>query len=268
MITNFGHHNSLPGVNLPNVQEVVANGSIVWGRLDHMHFYPGVIDGSSVDPGNVSHTGHLRPGLILGRQDGVTGKWKPFDIDATDGTQYPAGILLTGQRTDGRDRFMGWILVGGFIRAGGITIADSQTQGIVGHELEQYVRKYLGARFIFDDLIAPNREVVSPLTDDITLTAKDSGSRFLVSGNTAKVVTLPEPIQGVTYKFNVVGGTGSLKIEGVGATDLIVFNNAGAKSVTLGTASEIIGGSFEVIGLDGKWLIVPNLWEAQTVTVA
>ena len=59
-------------------------------------------------------------------------------------------------------------------------------------------------------------------------------------------------------------------VRSAAAGDLIAFNNAAADSVAFSTASEKIGGFFEVIGLDNaSWMVIPRLGQdSQTVTIA
>ncbi|MGK3946106.1 head decoration protein, partial [Streptomyces caeruleatus] len=85
----------------------------------------------------------LRPGLLLGYNP-TTRQWAHFDPAATDGTQTPAGVLLTATKTtingSNFDRFNGVILVRGMIRAAGLSIANTATQGIVGNANEWLIR--------------------------------------------------------------------------------------------------------------------------------
>jgi hypothetical protein len=273
-ITNFDFHNIMPGQQLPPVQEVVARGSIMWGPMTHQQFFPGIIDGTSRDAGNTGYTNVLRPGLLLGRVAG-TKKYKQFDPTATDGTQKVAAVLLHAVKvqmdsTD-RDRFMGYVLIRGGLRTGGIQLASSSNYGIVGNANEWLIRRQMDSRFIFDDMpegYSFGGSFVDLSAATLTLTELMTGTEVFCTGATAKTITLPaSPKRGLRYTVYNTGGA-DLTLTCATADIMIAYNDATADSVALSTASELIGGSFEVIGTGTAWMVVPRLWEGQTATVA
>lgn len=273
-ITNFNFHNLAPGQQLPGVQEVVAKSSVLWGRLDHQIFYPAVVDGSSRDAGNTGYTNVLRPGLLMG-QVTATGKWKQYDPTAVDGTQVPSGVLLHAvsmqmNATD-YDRYLGYILIRGFIRAGGISLASTSNYGIVGNASEWLIRRQMNSRFVFDDRVQGyelDQNIIDLSAATLTLTETMAGTMVVCTGATAKTVTLPaSPKRGLQYVVYNSGG-GNLTITCATPDIMVILNDEAADSVTLSTPSELIGNSFQVIGTGTKWLVVPRLWEAHTVTPA
>jgi hypothetical protein len=265
-----------PGHYLTPFQEVVNSTNITWGRLDQQIYLPVVIDGSSRDAGNTNFTDVLRPGLLLGKASSGADKNKMFqwNPDATDGSEYIAGVLMSAQKmqlmgTD-QDRYMGYVLFGGCVKAAGICVASSSSDGIVGNALEWLIRRQMNRSFVFDDIPSgynPGTHVRT-VTASLTVTEAMAGTMFLSAGAGAVTFTLPAtPKRGLEYTFyNTVNQN---MIVTCATTDIMItLNDAAADSVTLSTASEMIGGSFRVIGDGTKWVVIPSLWEAQTVTVA
>ncbi len=273
-ITNFDFHNLMPGQQLPPVQEVTTKGSVLWGPIHHQQFFPGIIDGTARDAGNTGYTNVLRPGLLLGRVSG-TKKYKQYDPTATDGTQNVAAVLMHAVKvqmdsTD-RDRFMGYVLIRGGVRSKGIQLASSSSDGIVGNASEWVIRRQMDTRFIFDDrpegyALSNNFMDLSAAT--LTLTEAMVGVEVFCTGTTAKTITLPaSPKRGLRYTvYNT--DNGNLTLTCATADIIIGLNDTAADSVALSTANELTGGSFEIIGTGTKWMVVPRLWEAQTVTLA
>src|SRR5215472_8279163 len=114
-----------------------------WGPTGMGLITPGYIASTALDPGNTGSTFELRPGLVLG-QIAASAQWTTYSPANTDGSEVPAGILITSVRmTDiltqqGQARFYG-ILVGGPVQAA----------KCIG--LDQYARSMMGLRFAFDD---------------------------------------------------------------------------------------------------------------------
>ena len=108
------------------------------------------------------------------------------------------------------------------------------------------------------------------LTAARTLVAAESGSYIHNVGMTAAVtLTLPAISTGPFY-FKIIQGAGyAITVTAATADTIITFNDATADSVTFSTASEIIGGHFEVICDGTSLFVLPILAsEAQTVTIA
>lgn len=273
-MVNFEFHNMMPGQQNAQVNEVVARGSITWGPQKAQYFYPGVIAGTTRDAGNTGFTDVLRPGLLMGYNP-TARKWAHFDPAATDGTQTPAGVLLTATKVTingtNFDRFNGIILVRGMIRAAGLSIAASATQGIVGNANEWLIRNALDQNFVFDDRVQgyrPDQAVQFVSAATLTITEVMAGTKFILTGATNKTLTLPAtPKLGLRYSvFNK--GAGTVLVNSVTADILTTLNDETADSVALSTASQIIGGGFDIMGDGARWLIIPQVYSGQTVTVA
>jgi hypothetical protein len=53
-----------------------------------------------------------------------------------------------------------------------------------------------------------------------------------------------------------------------GTPDIITtLNDEAADSVALSTANQIIGGGFDILGDGARWLVLPQVYSGQTVTV-
>jgi hypothetical protein len=273
---SFDMFGTMPGNFMAPFQEVVNSTNITWGKLDQQIYLAAVVDGSSRDAGNTNFTDVLRPGLLLGKvtSGADIGKLKQWNPDATDGTQKIVGVLMSAQKiqlmgTD-QDRYGGYILFGGCVKASGLCIASSTSDGIVGSSLEFVIRRQMAMAFRFDDDPAgyvPG-QITSVVTADRTLVESEAGQLFVTNGAGAVTFTLPAtPKRGLEYTFyNAVDQN---MIITCATTDiLIAYNDIAADSVALSTTSEKVGGSFRVIGTGTKWLVIPNLWEAQTPTIA
>ena len=261
-----------PGHYMTPFQEVVNSTNITWGRLDQQIYLATVIDGTARDAGNTNFTDVLRPGLLVGKIT-ATGKVKQWNPAATDGSQKIVGVLMSAQKMQlmgaDQDRFIGYVLYGGCVKAKGIVIASSTSDGIVGNALEYVIRRQMAMAFRLDDDPAgyiPG-QVVTTVTDNTTVSEAQAGQMFVTNGAGAISFTLPSPKQGLEYSFyNAVDQNMTITCA---TTDvLIVYNDIAADSVALSTASEKVGGSFRVIGTGTKWIVIPSLWEAQTVTPA
>jgi hypothetical protein len=116
------------------------------------------------------------------------------------------------------------------------------------------------------------RTVVTAKTTAYTITAADSGKVLTNRGAGASVTfTLPTVaagFAGVDLTIMAVVAAQNVVIAAQTAGQLIAFNDAAADSVTISTAGEIIGASVRCICDGTSWLLIPNLWEGQTVTIA
>lgn len=275
MTYSFDMSNLLGGHYATPFNEVVNPTNITWGRLDQQVFLPVIIDGSARDAGNTNFTDVLRPGLLLGKitSGADAGKFKQWNPDATDGSQKICGVLLGAQKMQllgsDYDRATGYVLFSGNLKASGLMIASSSTPGIAGSSLEWMIRRQLAQSFRLDDDPSgyfPGQNQVS-VSASTTVTEAMAGQLFIADGAGAITFTLPAPKRGLEYSF--YNAANQDMIVTCSTTDvLIAYNDIAADSVALSTASEKVGGHFRVVGTGTKWLVIPNLWEAQTVTVA
>lgn len=104
--------------------------------------------------------------------------------------------------------------------------------------------------------IAAGAPIIEVKTASWTATAADSGKKFLVVGATGAVVcTLPAIADG-PFAFSVYNGSDqNLTMTAAAVDTAITYNDLAADSVAFSTASEKIGGSFEVL-CDGTSLFV------------
>lgn len=261
--------------NLPGISDTYTHlvKDITWGPAELQILVPGQISGASRDAGNTPTT-LLRPGLLLGIITS-SGKYIQWDPTATDGSQYIAGILITDmaaqQLATNTDRFLG-VLVSGCVKAASLLIGGESTYGLSGKASEHIVKQQLSINFKLDTPLFANNggrwRKVRVVTADTTLTAADNGCLFVTNGSGAINFTLPAMLEGLEFGFyNAVDQ--NMTITSAPADTLVAFNDIAADSVALSTSSEKVGGMFEVLGLStGKGLVIPHLWEAQTMTIA
>ena len=278
MIYSFEGSHMIPGM-LPTLETLEPElTSVVWGRLDQMKVgHNQLFSGAARDAGNTGYTDNLRPGLLLG-QITASGKWIQWDPTATDGSQFIRGVLLYSglhmtRLASNQDRYIGYVLIGGNVKAKGICIASSSTYGIAGNASEFLIRSQMAKNFSFDDdpgdyLTGAIPRYVSK-TADYTVLSSDNGTIFDNAGAAGTVIfTLPATATaGLVYEFHCVADQ-TITVTAGTADTMIAYNDIAADSVSLGTSSEKVGGSFRVRGNGTKWIVTPRLWEAQTVTIA
>lgn len=267
---NFDMWGALPGYSLPAIEEVVAQSGVSWGHLNQLRYLPGALVSSSTDSGNTGYTDVLRPNLLMGRIS-ATKKYAPWSPSATDGSQVIAGILLNAQKMQfqgvAKDRLVGYLLVGGPIRAKALQIASLTTSGIVGATSEWLVRRQMNQNFQFDDIPEGVGGSLMTLAATATITEAQTGTHFIVAGAAAVTATLPATAKlGLEYTFTNTTDQNLIVAAGTADT-MIVYNDAAADSVALSTASEKIGGTIKVVGTGTAWMVIPHLWEGQTPTI-
>lgn len=282
----YGGYGASPGINTP--VGTVEN-SFYWDKHYLNVFDGGQLDSTSVDSGN-GDTAVLRPGLLLGRiySSGNFVHWNPV---ATDGSQYIAGILdnpaqgMKDSRGTAKSRWRGSIMVRGCVKPTRLLIPGQTAFGIVGNAYEYVIRAQLANRgFLIQEnpqtdlVFAGSRflggyNAISAKTADYTVKAYESGTLFTNRGATGAVnFTLPNTVyQGLSFGFYAAANQ-NLKVTAATGDTMVAFNDAAADSVSYETASEKIGGAFDVISDGTGWLVFPRLFSqggtAQTVTVA
>lgn len=257
-----------PGMTAVNETQ---EANILYGRTEWAWYETAQLISSAVDAGNTPTT-LLRPGLVLGRitASKLLTAWNP---DAVDGSQYVFGILtqqvnmlINGTATA---KLTGKVLVRGGLKAANILI---EGVALSGHTYESTFRNQAAKNFLLDDNIGlgqgPWREYQIIAADRVVALA-DQDVMFVCKGGSGAVnFTLPATaLAGMRYGFYNAQDQ-NMTITAGTADKIVSLNDLAADSVALSTSSEKIGGSFEVIGMaDGTWLVIPHLWEAQTVTV-
>lgn len=259
--------------DIPGIQSALqtTENQVWWGLKEQQTVFAGVIDGSSTDAGDTP-TDLVRAGMIMG-QVAATGKWKPWSPTATDGTQFAKAVMLYDQKmTDqgtATDRWFGYLLVKGNIKASSLLIGGNASLSIVGDANEFLIRCALKNKFLFDDDLSFdfNMAALQAKTANYNVKTADNGTFFTTLGAAGEVdFTLPAPQAGLRYTFfNAVGQT--MKVLSAAAGQLITFNNAAASSVTFSTAGSLIGACVEVVAIsNAKWAV--NNRGANTMTVA
>lgn len=224
-----------------------------------------VLKGSTVTDAGNTPTTDLRHGLLLGKITS-TGYYAHYGPNATDGTQIAEGFLWEPRRTldsDGNtvDR-PAQMVIQAYVKASQLLLLDYQA------------RAQMFGRFIFDDDIpgnrAPWRQVIAKATS-YTVTTADNGTLFTTQGAAGAVnFTLPAIAKGLYYRFFCEADQ-NMTITAATADTLVVFNDLAADSIAYSTASEKIGGGFDIYAnADAtKWLVFPILGtETQTPTIA
>lgn len=266
---------------LPGIESLRQNieKEIWWGRWEQQLFQSAVIDGATRDAGNTAQPTKLRPGLILGKVTS-TDKLKEWSPTATDGTQLAHGILVYDQLTQfagaNKDRWLGYVMVGGNLKPKNILVPPSATYGLAGNANEHIIRAQLDNRFLMDDDLNGSPmwgfNNIVPKTADYTVLESDNGTLFTNRGAAGAVnFTLPATAEkGLTYGFYVVADE-TVTVTAGTADTMITFNDALADSVAVLTASQKIGTLFVVIGDGTGWMTVANHWDsatlAQTLTI-
>jgi hypothetical protein len=257
MAPPLGFPYGLPGQD--SLQQTVENAFLV-GKESDYQLAGGIILSTAVDAG-ATPTTELRNGLVMG-QVTASGKWREYAATNTDGSQIARRVLFNSRRmtdydANALDRW-GVFVVRGLVRPTAL------------YGLDEKARRDLSLNgFLFDD--RPNVPGAyygtTPKTANYTVTAADNGTHFTTLGAGGAVqFTLPTVAAGLRYRFtNCVDQ--NMTVAGAAGT-LITFNNAAATSVAFSTASNKIGGSFEVVSdsAGAKWLVLPH--GANTMTVA
>ncbi len=235
---------------------------IWWNRWEDCVWVPHVIVGSARDTGNTSYTDVLRPGLALG-QITATGKLKEWNPTGTDGSERIYGFLQYSQKMQrlgaDQDRYIGWVMVAGMLKADHILIPGQTAYGISGLTTEFIIRAQLHPRFLLSDLLAGNpfggwRDVIAK-TADYTVLDRDNNILFTTRGAGGAVnFTLPATAKkGLRFGFYCAADQ-NMVITGGTADTVVAINDLAADSVAVQTANLKIGGMFEVFGDGTGWL--------------
>lgn len=275
MSVGFGGFAQIPGID--TILET-TEAELTWGQRGQAVVLGGLIDSACTDAGN-STTTILRPGLLLGRIES-TKKWTPWSATGTNGSENIAGVLMFDQAMlnaagTAKDRWFGYVLAGGNLKASKIIVPGGASAGINGDANELLIRALLTqtGRFRLDDELWGNPgfgyRAVKIKTADYTILESDNGTLFTTEGAAGAVIfTLPVMRAGFRCTIAVCAAQ-NVTLTSNPADTLIGLNDIAADTIALSTGSEQIGGVFDIIGLaSGKALVVPHLWEAQTATLA
>ena len=267
---SFEHTGAFGAPGIQAALETIEN-VFWWGRWES-HLYVGaVVEGDSRDTGNTGYTEILRPGLIMGKK--TTGdKWMPWNGSpgaGDEGIDTALGVLSYSQKMTrlgaDQDRWFGWIMLGGGVKARNLLVPGSTSFGLAGSAYEHIIRAQMHPRFTFDDNPAGNRmggwKAITAKTTSYTVTEADSATLFTTTGSVDDVVfTLPAVAEkGLWYGFysvSTVAEDTSMTITAGTADTMIGLNNDVADGIAFSTTNEKIGGMIEVIGDGSKWLTI------------
>lgn len=155
MINTFDGAFLMPG-QLPSIEAVEQElTSVIWQPLHRAVVGANrAILASARDTGNTGFTDVLRVGLLLTKtadKNHFTTWGMVNDLD----TDLIEGVLLISQKMqrvgNNVDRFMGHILLGGYVKVNGLIVPGSTAAGIVGHAREAQIREQMFPAFKFDD---------------------------------------------------------------------------------------------------------------------
>ncbi len=264
---------------LPGLQTAVENAErmFLWGKHEQVLFRSAVILSTSTDKGNTATT-TLRAGLVLAQLS--TGKWVPYDVDATNGSQVAMGVLAQDVKMLSLDGAVadrgGVVIVAGPVKGGQLLYNAPVASASTLSGLDPMGRAHLKGRFVFDDDLVGNsfpwKQGVSKAAS-YTVVVADNGTIFEASA--AATFTLPalldansNPVcKGVWFKFVNTADT-DMAIARAGSDTMICKNNAAAVSVTFSTANQKIGSVATVYtnAAGTKWIVEVN--SDTTATVA
>ncbi len=154
LISSFDGSFLLPG-QLPSVEAIEQDlTSVIWQPLHRAIVGANaMIDGAARDAGNTGFTDVLRPGLLLTKT--AAGKFIQWGAVVSKAVDPIEGVLLLSMKMTrsgtNTDRFMGHILLGGFVKINGLIIPGNADAGIVGDASEELVRSKMLFSFTFDD---------------------------------------------------------------------------------------------------------------------
>ena len=158
----------LPSGQLPTVETLEHElTSVTWQPM-HRNIVGAnrYLLGTTRDTGHTNFTDVLRVGLLLTKNnDGDFIQWggaTSLDVDLIEGVLL---IAMKMQRAGvNTPRFMGHIMLGGFVKVNGLIVPGSTTAGIVGHAREDQIRRQMHYAFTFDD--DPVKHLGRPLSAD------------------------------------------------------------------------------------------------------
>lgn len=253
--------NNLPGIDA-SVQTV--ENEYNWGPAFPWGCVGVFLNSAAVDSGNTPTT-VLRRGLVLG-QITATLDYKQYDPTATDGSQFPVGILDTttdmmDPRTAATRAKSAQMRIWGWIKVANVFVGSGT--------LDENTRVQLRNRMVYDDLRFPaGAAPIVAKTTAYTVVTADNGKTFVTDGAVGTVAfTLPAPFRGARFRFvNTVDQT--MSITAAAVDTIITFNDLDADAVTFSTASNLIGASVEFIAnaAGTKWIAIPSGANTMTVT--
>lgn len=261
MVMGMQEYLRLPG---PEAVLDTFEQAFIWNKGGLTIFDMGsIIASTATDSGNTPTT-TLRGGLLLGRQTS-SGQLVAYSATASDGSQYvysicPFDVNMLDINAVAQIRTVGTV-IGGYVKA-------SQLYG-----LDNNARNQMRYRFTFDDdFFIPGAKYdpwgaqVSK-TANYTILSTDNGTLFDNTGAAGAVTfTLPAIANGYNFGFVAIANQNLLVTSNEG-TNVVVFNNASASTVSYQTAGQIIGGIFRIYtnAAGTKWIVETPCKNAVTI---
>jgi hypothetical protein len=251
--------------NIPGMQDAAVTSErwALWAGASWYLLKGVVVDGTNASDAGNTPTTELRHGLLMAI---VSNKAVHYQPNAATGAEKVIGFLWEPRSTLDSDATardcLGQLCVCGPVKNGSLLLLDQQA------------RAQMYNRFIFDDDIVGNSmgwQRVIAKTADYTVLSTDNNTIFTNKGATGAVnFTLPTIAKGLRFRFFVEADQ-TLTLTSVPSDSLVVFNDAAADTIAYSTASEKIGGGFEVVANSDatKWLVFVHLGiETQTPVIA
>jgi len=256
---SFVDPNSLPGVQaaIETTEVEFLFGDLGFHRVIGVQLYSGAVDSTNTP------TTTLRKGLVLGKIT-ASGLYTNYAATATDGSQEPKGFLYeprnmlnrnTGTAENKPAQMMYW---------GGAKVAS------LGSNFDEYTRRVLSNRIIFDDLRQLRGGFNGPTakTADYTVLSTDDDMAFTTTGASGAVnFTLPATVvKGFRARFtNTVNQN---MVVTAPANKLIGTNSATLTTITFSTANEKLGSSVEITVDDTGTKYIAHVLSNTTATFA
>lgn len=225
---------------------------------------PGILGSGAVDAGNTPTT-DLRAGLLLGINSS-TNEYEDWNPDATDGTEWLAGVLADNVRTldlDGTaaDRQPRIIVGGARLKTRRLLIEGTAFLSSTDRYLAR--RALAKAGFVLDDdpfnyLSGLNQRVVRVTgAAAYAITAAQNGSLIIFSNVAAVAPTLPTILPGLEFDI-LREGDEEIVLASAEGDNMIFGNDLSGDSITFTVAGEHIGARIRVkslyVGGVLKWL--------------
>lgn len=179
----------LPPGQLPTVESLEQDlTSVIWQPLHRCVVGANKrIAGTSRDDGHTNFTDVLRFGLLLTKNS--AGNFTHWGGAVSLDADLIQGVLLISMKMQrngiNTDRWMGHIMLGGYVKAMGLIVPGTSASGIVGHAREVQIRRQMRDAFTFDD--DPLKHVGRPLSAD-EATLNDLSNVVLTSPTNGQVL--------------------------------------------------------------------------------
>ena len=145
----------LPPGQLPTIESLEQDlTSVIWQPLHRCVVGANRrIAGAARDSGHTGFTDVLRFGTLLTKNS--AGNFIQWGGATSLDADLIQGVLLISMKMQragtNQDRWMGHIMLGGYVKARGLIVPGTAAPGIVGHARETQIRRSMHPSFVFDD---------------------------------------------------------------------------------------------------------------------